>query len=122
MSHWTLPVRASRANSRASRVPTNTLLAPSATPRLTGPQQAITVPTFGSCRHSCVLAFRSYAMMASLLGLVTYIVPSTTIGVFSNEPSLAVPVWNIMRGTRRLTLPVLIWVSVDHRWLQSLPP
>src|SRR3954452_24540408 len=61
-------------------------------------------------------------MMASLLGVVTYILPSITIGVFSNEPSLLVPVWNIILGTRRFTFVVVICVSVDHRWLQSLPP
>src|SRR5215207_8988573 len=60
--------------------------------------------------------------MASLFGVVTYILPSMTIGVFSNEPSLLVPVWNIILGTRRLTFAVVICASVDHRWLQSLPP
>src|SRR3954465_1351079 len=61
-------------------------------------------------------------MMASLLGVVTYILPAMMMGVFSNEPSLLVPVWNIILGTRRFTFVVVICVSVDHRWLQSLPP
>ena len=51
--------------------------------------------------------FRSYAM-AVLYGVVTYMTPLATIGVFSNEPSLAMPVWKTMRGTSWDTLAVVM--------------
>ena len=38
--------------------------------------------------------------------------PLVTIGVFSNEPSLAMPVWKIIRGTSCDTFEVLM----DLRW------
>jgi len=48
--------------------------------------------------------------------------PLATIGVFSNEPSLEIPVWKIIRGTSRATLAVVICLRVEYRWFQSLPP
>src|SRR2546427_7471696 len=48
--------------------------------------------------------------------------PFETIGVFSNEPSFVIPVWKIIRGTSFDTLEVLIVLSVEYRWFQSLPP
>src|SRR5919107_2849219 len=60
--------------------------------------------------------------MAVLYGVVTYILPCDTIGVFSNEPSLEMPVWNIIRGISCPTFGVLIVLRVESRWFQSLPP
>src|SRR6476660_539570 len=48
--------------------------------------------------------------------------PPVTIGVFSNEPSLAMPVWKIMRGISCETFEVLMVLSCEYRWFQSLPP
>src|SRR6476661_10637895 len=48
--------------------------------------------------------------------------PPVTIGVFSNEPSLAMPVWKIMRGISCETFAVLMVLSCEKRWFQSLPP
>src|SRR6476661_5198769 len=48
--------------------------------------------------------------------------PPVTIGVFSNEPSLAMPVWKIMRGISCETFAVLMVLSCEYRWFQSLPP
>ena len=56
------------------------------------------VPSLCSYRQSSFFVARSYAI-AVLYGVVTYILPCETIGVFSNEPSFAIPVWNIIRGT-----------------------
>src|SRR3712207_6477065 len=48
--------------------------------------------------------------------------PLETSGVFSNDPSRAIPVWKTMRGTSRLTLPVVIAFKGEYRLFQSLPP
>jgi hypothetical protein len=52
---------------------------------------------------------------AVLYGVVTYMTPLVTMGVFSNEPSLAMPVWKTMRGTSCETLAVLIVLNVEYR-------
>ena len=90
-------------------------------PRLLGPQQKIVVPSLCSYRQTSFLVFRSYAI-AVLYGVVTYIMPAVTIGVFSNDPSLVIPVWKIIRSTSLDTLLVVIVLSVEYRWFQSLPP
>src|SRR5882724_6523909 len=91
------------------------------TPRLLGPQQKMVVPSLCSYRQSSFLVVRSYAI-AVLYGVVTYMMPLETIGVFSNDPSLAIPVWKIIRGTSCDTLAVEIVLSREYRWYQSLPP
>ena len=53
---------------------------------------------------------RSYAI-AVLYGVVTYMTPLLTIGVFSKEPSLAMPVWKIIRGIRPDTFLAVICLS-----------
>src|SRR5919107_4511892 len=60
--------------------------------------------------------------MAVLYGVVTYITPLVTKGVFSNDPSLAMPVWKTIRGTSRVTFAVVIDFSEEYRLFQSLPP
>ena len=49
--------------------------------------------------------------MAVLYGVVTYIIPPVTIGVFSNEPSLVMPVWKMIRGTSCETFDVVMVLS-----------
>ena len=39
--------------------------------------------------------------------------PLETIGVFSNEPSLVIPVWKIIRGTSCDTFEVVIVLRVE---------
>ena len=46
-------------------------------------------------------------------GVVTYMTPFWTIGVFSKEPRRSMPVWNIFRTVSRATLPALICLSVE---------
>jgi hypothetical protein len=53
--------------------------------------------------------------MAVLYGVVTYITPLLTMGVFSNEPSRAIPVWKTIRGTSLETFAVVIDFSVEYR-------
>src|SRR3954470_19691515 len=60
--------------------------------------------------------------MAVLYGVVTYMTPLLTSGVFSNEPSLAMPVWKTIRGTSRVTFAVVIVFRDEYRLFQSLPP
>src|SRR5215210_4694433 len=60
--------------------------------------------------------------MAVLYGVVTYMTPLLTMGVFSNDPSLAMPVWKTIRGTSRVTLAVVMVFSGEYRLFQSLPP
>src|SRR5262245_63844518 len=80
-----LPVAASSATSLPSSVPTKTLPFHTATPRLTTSQQAFTAHsggTFGSYDQSRAPVAASSAKTL-LHALVTYITPSTTIGVAS---------------------------------------
>jgi hypothetical protein len=53
--------------------------------------------------------------MAVLYGVVTYMTPFWTIGVFSNEPSLEIPVWKIFRGTSWDTLAGVMSFKVEYR-------
>ena len=50
-----------------------------------------------------------------LYGVVTYMTPLVTIGVFSNEPSLVIPVWKIMRGMSWETFEALMVLRVEYR-------
>jgi hypothetical protein len=54
--------------------------------------------------------------------VVTYITPLDTSGVFSNDPSLAMPVWKTIRGTSRVTFAVVMVFRGEYRLFQSLPP
>ena len=53
--------------------------------------------------------------MAVLYGVVTYMTPPVTRGVFSNEPSLEMPVWKILRGTSCDTLAGVMSFKVEYR-------
>src|SRR5690606_35669682 len=75
----------SSATSRLSSVPTKILPFHAATRRLTTPQQTFTAPSRGTCgseRHSCspVAASNPKTLLHEEL---TYMTPSTTIGVAS---------------------------------------
>ena len=88
-----------------------------ATPRLTFPQQSGTSSgmAWRYCQ-SCLPVAASRAQTYPSYPL-TYITPSTTIGVASNAYVAGVatrpmtPLWNIQATFRSLTFPVLIWLS-----------
>ena len=85
VSQTGLPVAASSAMRRPSRVPTKTFPFQIATPRLTTSQQAFTPHspgTFGSYDHSRapVAAFNAKTLLQAL---VKYMTPSMTSGVLS---------------------------------------
>jgi hypothetical protein len=60
--------------------------------------------------------------MAVLYGVVTYITPFWTIGVFSKEPSREMPVWKIFRTVNCDTFAGVMLFRVEYRWFASFPP
>ena len=103
----------------ASSVSRNTRSPATPTPRLALPAVTPGVRRRLNCQIMRPLPASS-AMHS--FGAVTYMTPPDTIGVFSNDPSLVIPVWKIMRGTSCETLDVLMLLSEEYRVFQSLPP
>ena len=62
---------------------------PNATPRLTGPQQKIVVPSLWSYRQRR-RPVRALSANRWLYAVVTYITPLYTTGVFSNDATIPV--------------------------------
>src|SRR5437899_5237160 len=97
-----------------------------ASPRLTQPQHMVEIfwsmPDQYSQRISPVLAFSA---KTSSLPVITYMIPFLTRGEASNEylPPMPEPFRRVIQAPLScLTFVVLIWVSVEWRWLVRLPP
>jgi len=65
------------------------------------PQQKVVKPSFGWNFHFAVPVRASSAITVSLMPVVMYIVPPTTIGEPSNDPVW--PVWYCQSGTTDAT-------------------